>query len=531
MNKLKPAIRPLFLTMVLVAMSSALTAQSDANRLNVMSCGAVNDTHVVSTQAIQKAIDSCYFQGGGVVYFPPGHYTTGTIVLKKNVTLHLEKDATLYASQDIQDYRMPLEDAVRPMLIYANGAQNIAITGKGQIHGRAQHTYEDLKATDKFIETYIENARNAGVEMKRYYSVAPDVGLVTFSNCSNIRVENVSLVESQFWTLHFVRCEDIHVKGVEIYSSLEKGVNADGIDINSCKNVDIANCQVTTGDDAIVLKSWYKDPCENISVSNCTLSSSSTALKIGTESHGDFKHISFTNCKIKDSNRGLSIVVRDGALVEDVLFSNIQIECSRRHFNWWGNADPIWIYLTKKSPKSPVGLIKDVTFQNISARGMGTSRIESTEGMRIENIKLMNVDFFMSPESKPDKRADHAFYANNVKNLHLMNVRIDWDKEQVEKNWKSALAFSQVESLQIQNFYGRQGLKDSDSAVIDLVNTQNAILENCQAKGQPNVFVKVSGQDSKAIRMHHIDGAKNARNKLLVDESVMAKSSIKLIDP
>ena len=35
--------------------------------------------------------------------------------------------------------------------------------------------------------------------------------------------------------------------------------------------------------------------------------------------------------------------VRDGATVEDLLFSNITLETDRKHFNWWGNGDPIWL--------------------------------------------------------------------------------------------------------------------------------------------------------------------------------------------
>ena len=91
---------------------------------------------------------------------------------------------------------------------------------------------------------------------------------------------------------------------MSVYSSLEKGVNADGLDINSCQKVRIKNCTIETGDDAIVLKTRYSDPCKNVIVSNCTLSSSSTALKIGTESRGDFEDIVFENCKVLNSKSG-----------------------------------------------------------------------------------------------------------------------------------------------------------------------------------------------------------------------------------
>ena len=160
-----------------------------------------------------------------------------------------------------------------------------------------------------------------------------------------------------------VQCQDIEIIDVKINTSLEKGVNADGIDIKSCRNVNISNCRVFTGDDAIVLKTRYEDPCENVVVKNCVLASSSTALKLGTESHGDIRNIRFENCQIENSNRGLSIVLREGGMAENVVFSNISIECSRRHFNWWGNADPILILVTKKSNQSKISSVRGVLFE------------------------------------------------------------------------------------------------------------------------------------------------------------------------
>lgn len=499
---------------------------------NVMGYGAVNDTQKVSTGAIQAAIDSCYFQGGGTVYFPPGNYCTGTIVLKDQVTLYFESGATLYASREIEDYRMPLEDAIRPVLIYANGAKNITLAGGGTIHGRARRVYKDLKKTDKFIREITENAKAAGVEMKRYYIVPPDVGLVDFVDCQDVTVDQVSLIESTFWTLHMIRCERVFIRGIYLYSSLESGVNADGIDINSCKDVVISDCVVTTGDDAIVLKSYYEDiPCENITVTNCVLTSSSTALKLGTESHGDFRHILFNNCAVRNSNRGLSIVVRDGATVEDVIFSNITVECKRRHFNWWGNADAIWVFLTKRYAHSNVGYIKDVVFENITARGMGTSRIESTEGMRIENIQLRNVQLFMQQEDYADKRADHAFYAHDVKDLSMSNFSVHWDEQETELKWQSAAYMSNVRGLTIDGFKGRQGLIDTDFPVIDLVNVSDGLIKDCLPDKGASTLVRIGGETSQNMVLQDMDPFGHAKQLIEINKEVKDKSSIKQIEP
>jgi len=505
-------------------------AQTNNKVFNVKDFGAISDTSTISTTAIQNAIDSCYKVGGGTVYFPSGDFMTGTIILKDNVVLEFDVEATLYASRNIDDYRAPLQDATRPVMIYANGAKNIGISGNGEINGNARRVYEDLREVDDFIADITENARQSGVEMKRYYVVPPDVAMIIFYNCQDITMEGVSLVESSFWTLHMIRCQNVLIQNMYISSSLEQGVNADGIDINSCQNVTIQNCTASTGDDAIALKTRYEDPCENIRVSNCVLTSSSTAIKLGTESFGDFRDIRFENCQVLNSNRGLSIVIRNGGTVEDVLFSNISIECKRRHFNWWGNGDPIWIYLTKKHPtKSKVGLIKDVVFENISATGMGTSKVESTEGMRIENIRFSNVNIEMRQEDYPDKRADHAFFASNVNGLFMNNCNVQWDKNLIEEKWESALYISDCSNVEVANARGRQGLVDSDIPAIVLSNTSDVVIKNYVAERSTKTVVKVIGEESKNVKLLNIAQAIGSQEILDIAPEVIEQETIQYI--
>ncbi|MGD1848001.1 MAG: glycoside hydrolase family 28 protein [Salibacteraceae bacterium] len=500
--------------------------QSNPSWKNILDFGATAEKEVVSTKFIQAAIDSCYHQGGGTVYFPPGDYLSGTLILKDYVTLHLESGATLWASRNIDHYKAPLIDAIKPMLLYANGAKNIAIEGGGTIHVQAERVYEDLRNTDRFIKEETENARKAGVEMKQYYHVPPAVGLLTFADCENIKVEDVALIESSFWCLHIIRSRHIFIRGVSIRSSLEAGINSDGIDINSCQDVVISDCLISTGDDAIVMKSWYDQPCENITVSNCVLESSSTALKLGTETKGDMRHIVFNNCAIRNSNRGLSIVMRDGGTVEDVVFSNITIECSRRHFNWWGNGDPIWIYLTKRYPNSKVGTIRNVVFDNVIARGMGTSKIESTEGKNIHNIRLKNVQLHMEAESKPDKRADHGFYTNGVVGLRMVGCRITWDQEKTEPKWASAVFLENTDEVLIDGLEAVPGQKDPAYPVVNLQSVTQAIIRNCRALEEVGLFVKVEGKESALIQLENNNPFQKAKSLLRIGSDVQQPNSI-----
>jgi polygalacturonase len=143
------------------------------NLFNVRKFGATGNRNEKATGALRNAVDACAAAGGGMVYIPPGDYTVGTIQLKDNVTLHIEAGATLFLSQDREDF-IP---GARTM-IFAEHVKNISVTGKGTLDGLAQ---------------------------------------------------------------------------------LEKGVNADGIDICSSRNVTVSDSVIITADDSIVLKTPLRE--------------------------------------------------------------------------------------------------------------------------------------------------------------------------------------------------------------------------------------------------------------------------------
>ena len=531
-------LQKIVLSLIFSILFLQLTAQTPFLPLNVKDFGALGNKDTKATSAIQKAIDACEKQGGGTVYFPPGDYTSGSIQLKNNVTIWLEAGATLYASQEAEDYDINSTWG-RPVLIFSDSVHHIGIRGKGRIHGQARRTYEDLKAVDKFIADITKNAEEAGVEMKMYYKVKPWVRLVVLERSTDITIEDISLIESTSWTLDLKQCERVFIRGIYVASSLESGVNSDGIDVDGCKNVTISDCVVITGDDAIVLKANYSKKgnydCENITVTNCVVSSTSTGLKLGTESYGDYRHITFSNCVVRNSNRGLSIVIRDGATVEDVIFSNITIETNRRHFNWWGSGDAIWLVVRKRRPNSRLGTMKNILFENIIAHGQGSSRIEGyapdslhPEGRKLENIQFRNVQLTMSAENYLDKRADHAFEAHDVDGLVLDNVSVKWDTEKTEPKWGNALNFYRVNDLKISDFRGRQGLLDSNSPVIGLSDVKKALITDIEADEGAKTLIGISGKETENIRLRDLDPFEVTKKKIEISKEVPSSAVIKL---
>ena len=168
-------------------------------------------------------------------------------------------------------------------------------------------------------------------------------------------------MNSPNWSCHIQWSSLVTIKNITIKSSLEKGVNSVGLDIDGCNHVLVEDCEIRTGDDAICLKATRQggrsEKCEDVVVRNCKLSSTSCALKIGTETHADINRILFTHCDISQSNRGLGIFIRDGAHVHDVEFSDIRIECARKRFFWWGDGDAFQFVVLKRNARSAEGSI------------------------------------------------------------------------------------------------------------------------------------------------------------------------------
>lgn len=417
-----------------------------------------------TTQGIQAAIDACSAKGGGVAWVPPGQYSTGPLWLKDNVELRLEAGATLSISQNRADW-----PAGVPALVNSRGARNISITGRGTLDGRAQYEYAPMRGLDVEIEKEIENARAAGVELKRYYRTGVQKYLVVLQDSREIRIEGVRLVNSPLWTVRLQDCDQVWIRGVYLYSDLEKGVNADGIDIVSTSNVLISDSVIITADDAICLKTqgWGRRaareaarPTENVTVANCILSSSSSAMKIGTETHAGIRHVVFSNIVVRDSNKAIGIDVLDGGTVSDIRFHNVTFELNRRHWNWWGSAEVFKFQLKKRTPQSPLGRIENVVIDGIQGTARGTSVMTGHPERSLRNITICGLRVKMLPENKPDKRATHAMRAERVENLTLRDILVEWDQEAPEPAWGGALALSDIDGLEIEGFHGQSGSRD-----------------------------------------------------------------------
>ena len=492
---------------------------------NVKKFGATGSRADNATKAFQAAIGACTQKGGGTVFVPPGEYTVGTVQLMDNVTLHIDAGATLLLSQSKEDFKRGSR-----AMIFAENAKNAAVTGRGTLDGLAQYDYKDMTGIDPEIKNEIEIARQAGQEMKRYYrrSSAMNTFMFIINDCINFKLSDVSIIHSPLWNVRLNDCDRVYIRGIHILSDLEKGVNADGIDICSCKNVVVSDSVIVTGDDAIVLKSIARggkkaNPCENITVTNCILETSSTPLVIGTETEADIRFVNFNNCVIRNSNRGLGINVQDGATVSSVIFSNISMETNRRHWNWWGSAEMVKIILSKRKADSSLGKIRDICINNIIANVRGTSSITGHPDQPLENIRITDVQLFMKTEDAPDKRATDAIRIEAVTGLKIRDLTVNWAKEVPEKKWQSALVLKNVAEFEIDSFSGRQGLKTGKAPVILLDNTKDGIIrDSCAAEGS-GVFIQVAGDQTRDIILRN-NNIKKAAKEIVFGNGALKKA-------
>ncbi len=503
----------------LVASSASAAEAPAAATYDVREFGARGDGESLDTAAIQKAIDACAAAGGGEVRLAGGTFLSGTVVLKSHVTLHVAAGATLLGSRDMDHYpdlTPKIHYLYRPRftkaLIYAEQAECIGIAGRGTIDGQG-HFYTNPD----------------GDKLRPY--------ILRFSECKNVRVAGVKFLNSARWLSHYLACEDVVIDGVTIDSRIR--ANRDGIDVDSCRNVRIANCHVFTGDDAIVLKATAHRPCEHVTVTNCVLSSQASAFKLGTESNGGFEDITVSNCTIHDTGRaGIAILMVDGAALERVNVSNITMrDVGTAVVVRLGNrARP----LPGEDPPG-VGSLEDVMISNIQGENIGPHGCfvcgipgHPVRNVTLENIRLRfagGVQETVAVADVPEREAAYpgtpmfgtlpayGFFCRHAENVRLHNLDLEFVKDDV----RPAIVCDDVAELDL--FSLRAKTTKQTGAVVSLHNVRGAMLHGCRVHRPIECFVKVHGKTSSHIALIGND-LRNARQTVTGSRELAAEAVI-----
>jgi polygalacturonase len=288
--------------------------------------GAVIGNMDKTTQAIAKAIDEANKTGGGIVVIPAGEWLTGKIHLKSNVNLHLAKGSLLVFSENPDDYLPAVHTTWEGMecynyspLIYAYQCKNIAITGFGEVKAKM----DVWKKWFSRPKEHMENLKNLYLQCSYYGPVTERQmangsanfrpQFIQFNRCERVILENITITNSPFWTVHPYLSKDIVIRGIKVWAH---GHNNDGIDPEMSQNVLIEDCTLDQGDDAISIKSgrnqdaWrLNTPSKNIIIRNLTVKNGHQLLALGSELSGGIENVFMENC-----------IVVDGAKLNHLLF-------------------------------------------------------------------------------------------------------------------------------------------------------------------------------------------------------------------
>lgn len=419
--------------------------------VNILDYGAVADGKTDNTKAIQAAIDDAARTSGTIV-IPEGVFITGPIFLKSNTTLNVEKDAVLKGIANMDIYFNAFYPNVfgsisssvapyTPALIFADNAQNVKITGEGTIDGSGD-------------DPAFPQENNAKRRPK----------IIMMINCKNVIVEGVTLRNSAFWVQHYLLCDGVSIRNVNVYS--HGNWNNDGIDIDS-KNVSVENCHFDVDDDAICIKSDLPIICEDVVVKNCTVKTNCNAIKLGTSGFGGFRNIDISDISITKASEdrfrkwqtslrwagisksitsltGIALESVDGGILDNVKISGITMEDVQT---------PIFIRLGDRSRtySGRVSQIKSITISDVTAKSeslitnsitgvsLGTDNFYA-DSIILRNIKMTVLGGGNTSQARLSVPEVHdqypennmfgnvlpasGFYVRHVKNIVFENVSI-----------------------------------------------------------------------------------------------------------
>jgi polygalacturonase len=428
---------------------------------NVLGYGAVGDGKTLDTRAIQEAIEEAAKVGEGAMVLIPENkqFLIGTIELKSNIEFYLEGNAELLVSTDPEHY-------IGRAAIIANNADNITISGTGRINGR------DLE----FMSHYDEEN-----EWWRPKEWRPR--LIILTECTNLLIKNFTILKAPFWSLHMLGCEDVLIDGIKIKNNPEVP-NCDGIDPDHCRNVIIRNCEISCGDDAIVIKTTRqkKDygPSVNILVQDCILETQDSGVKIGTETTQDIFNIVFERINITSSCRGLTIQLRDEGDVSNVTFRDIEFT-SRYHSDpWWGRGEAISFTAIPRTEDTKIGTIHDILVENVRGKAENSVRINGTKESIIRNVVFDNVAITLDRwtkypgglfDNRPNKtyqeiepHTNPAYYVRYAENIVLKNSEVNWG-ENLPDYFTNAVMAENVENVRLINFEGEAANPEKFEAI------------------------------------------------------------------
>lgn len=352
--------------------------------VNIEDKGARADTLI--TSIVNQTIEEISQKGGGTVIIPKGKWKSGRIVLKSNINLHLAEGAEIEFAGNAEGYLPAVftrHEGIEIMgpgsFIYANGENNIAITGKGTIYGppldaeiRQRPNGNTVVERDIPVDAPVAEKIFDGMEGRGFYKPKT----ISPVNCTNVLIEGITMERSTFWNVCPIYCENVIIRGITVNSI---GIpSGDGIDIESCKNVLIEYCTLNCGDDCFTLKAGRGEdglrvgkPTENVVIRYSLAQKGHGGVTCGSETAGGIKNVYVHDCVFDGTQIGIRFKTRRNRAggVYDVLYEKIRMTNVGEAFKWDLLGSKRYVgELAERYPPRPINkltpVIKDIHIRN-----------------------------------------------------------------------------------------------------------------------------------------------------------------------
>lgn len=429
-------------------------------KVNIVDYGAVEGGFVSNTKAINDAVAEVSRAGGGTVEIPAGIWLTGPITLLSNVNLYTESGATVLFSHNEEEY--PLiktsyegEDRIRATSpIHARNAENIAITGAGTFDGNG-HLWRLVKHSKMTNSQWNQLLRRGGVtkgegerevwfpsqssydghmnkdikpdeenaleRAKPYFDYYRPV-LVSLIGCRKVLLSGVTFQNSPAWNVHPLFCEHLTIKDVFIRNPWN-AQNGDGLDLESCKYVDIYNTRFDVGDDAICMKAGKNAPArkipvptEYVTIRDCIVYHGHGGFVAGSEMSRGLRNIKVSNCTFMGTDIGIRFksTLGRGGVVEDIVLDGIKmIDIPKQAIlftmAYSGALDESTI-VPEDIPE-----FKNIVMKNITCQGCGQAiQVDGLKQLPIHDLYFENVHIV----------ARHGIRCEMAQDIHLNGVTV-----------------------------------------------------------------------------------------------------------
>jgi hypothetical protein len=440
--------------------------------------GAQGDGRTLCTTAIQTAMDAAADAGGGTVLVPPGTFRTGAVFLRSNIHLHISVGATLLGSTRFDDFPAVkarwegVEQEVHASLLTGKDLENVAITGNGVLDGQRRPWWPDPAAP----------LSPQGL---------PRPHVINLVSCQGVVVSGVMVHDSPSYNINLVYCQDAIIDGVTILSMSKQALNNDGIVLDSCRQVRVANCSVSTGCDNIALRAGKRGggparPCEEVVITNCYLALSSwAAIALGRDTAGGIRNVAISNCVIVDCKFGIRMKTARGrgGGIEQIRASNLVMQRVARAIECSPFMDP----KEADSPSRPAAdegtpTLRELSFSGLTLTGVGeVARFEGLPERFVRGVRLQDV-------SASQTRL--GVFARRVADLRVSGLALDPPED-------FAVLAREVSRLEVHRLSCPR--QDGRTPLIQLEHVSRAFVHGCDVDVSGSSFVRLEGDRNTGV--------------------------------